>query len=186
MSANVETQYRGETSELSDRVAIREKLTPAYFEQERLKIFRRSWLAVGHASDVPEPGSYVVRNLPTLKTSLLLVRGRDGRVRSFHNVCTHRGNKLVREGSGCRGQFSCGFHGWTFSPEGELLVVTDEHQFRDLDKAALGLRPEERFARGFGCDRCGGTGFVGREVVYELLFRGKRPCDHAPAANASV
>ena len=141
MSAHVETQYRGETAQLESRVSIREKLTPEYFEQERAKIFRRSWLAVGHAADVPEPGSYVVRNLPTLRTSLLIVRGRDGRVRSFHNVCTHRGNKLVREGRGCRRQFSCGFHGWTFSPEGELQLVTDEHQFGDLDKASLALRP---------------------------------------------
>ena len=88
MSGNLETQYRGETSQLEQRVSIREKLTPEYFEQERAKIFRRSWLVVGHAADLPEPGGYVVRNLPTLKTSLLIVRGRDGRVRSFHNVCS--------------------------------------------------------------------------------------------------
>src|SRR6266851_4124673 len=141
MSAKVETQYRGETSQLQHRVPIREKLTPEHFELERERIFRRAWLPVGHAADLPDPGSYVVRNLPTLKTSLLLARGRDGQVRSFHNVCTHRGNKLVREGHGCRRQFTCGFHGWTFSPEGELLVVTDEHQFQDLDKTSLGLRP---------------------------------------------
>jgi Rieske 2Fe-2S family protein len=141
MSANVETRYRGDTSQLESRVPIREKLTPAYFEQERAKIFGRAWLIVGHASDLPEPGGYLVRNLPTVKTSLLVVRGRDGRIRSFHNVCTHRGNKLVREGSGCRAHFSCGFHGWTFSPEGELLLVTDEHQFVDIDKGSLGLRP---------------------------------------------
>lgn len=141
MSGHVETQYRGETTTLAHRVPIVEKLSAGHFEQERAKIFRRSWLIVGHAADVPEPGSYLVRNLPTLKTSLLVMRGRDGRIRAFHNVCTHRGNKLVRDGRGCQRQLSCGFHGWTFSPEGELLVVTDEHQFQDLDKAALGLRP---------------------------------------------
>jgi phenylpropionate dioxygenase-like ring-hydroxylating dioxygenase large terminal subunit len=141
MSAHVQTQFRGETGHLAHRVPIVEKLAPAYFEQERAKIFRRAWLPVAHASDVPEPGSYLVRNLPTLQTSLLIARGRDGQVRAFHNVCTHRGNKLVRDGHGCRRQFSCGFHGWTFSAEGELLVVTDEHQFQDLDKASLGLRP---------------------------------------------
>jgi phenylpropionate dioxygenase-like ring-hydroxylating dioxygenase large terminal subunit len=140
MSGHVQTQYRGETSALAHRVPIVEKLSAAHFEQERAKIFRRSWLIVGHAADVPEPGSYFVRNLPTLNTSLLVTRGRDGKVRAFHNVCTHRGNKLVREGHGCQRQFSCGFHGWTFSPEGELVVVTDEHQFQDLDKSALGLR----------------------------------------------
>ncbi|MBI3824745.1 MAG: aromatic ring-hydroxylating dioxygenase subunit alpha [Candidatus Rokubacteria bacterium] len=141
MSAKVETLFRGDTGQLQRRIAITEKLTPAYFEQEREKIFRRAWLPIGHASDVPDDGSYFVREMPTLRTSLLVTRGQDGQVRAFHNACTHRGNKLVREGSGCSRTLSCGFHGWTFSCEGELLVVTDEAQFRDLDKRVLGLRP---------------------------------------------
>jgi len=141
MSAKVETTFRGDTGQLERRISMREKLTPAYFELEREKIFRRAWLPIGHASHVPEPGSYFVREMPVLKTSLLVVRGQDGKVRAFHNACTHRGNKLVRGGDGCRKSFSCGFHGWTFSCEGDLRLVTDEHQFRDLDKSALGLRP---------------------------------------------
>jgi glycine betaine catabolism A len=141
MSAKVETTFRGDTAQLERRISMREKLTPAYFEREREKIFRRAWLPIGHASHVPDPGSYFVREMPVLKTSLLVVRGQDGKVRAFHNACTHRGNKLVRGGEGCRKSFSCGFHGWTFSSEGDLRLVTDEHQFRDLDKSALGLRP---------------------------------------------
>src|SRR6266446_1430680 len=141
MSARVETTFRGDTAQLERRISMREKLTPAYFALERERIFRRAWLPIGHASHVPEPGSYFVRELPVLKTSLLVVRGQDGKVRAFHNACTHRGNKLVRGGDGCRKSFSCGFHGWTFSSEGDLRLVTDEHQFRDLDKGALGLRP---------------------------------------------
>jgi Rieske 2Fe-2S family protein len=140
MAAHVETVYRGETAQLEHRVAIREKLTPAYFERERERIFRRAWLPIGHASDIAEPGGYFVRDMPTLQTSLLVVRGEDGRVRAFHNVCTHRGNKLVRAGGGCRRHFTCGFHGWTFAADGRVLVVTDEHQFPDLDKERLGLR----------------------------------------------
>ena len=141
MSAKVETTFRGDTAQLERRISMREKLTPAYFELERERIFRRAWLPIGHASNVPEPGSYFVREMPVLKTSLLVVRGQDGKVRAFHNACTHRGNKLVRGGDGCRKSFSCGFHGWTFSCEGDLRLITDEHQFRDLDKSALGLRP---------------------------------------------
>jgi len=141
MSAKVETTFRGDTAQLERRISMREKLTPAYFELERERIFRRAWLPIGHASNVPEPGSYFVREMPVFKTSLLVVRGQDGKVRAFHNACTHRGNKLVRGGDGCRKSFSCGFHGWTFSCEGDLRLITDEHQFRDLDKSALGLRP---------------------------------------------
>ena len=141
MSAKVETTFRGDTAQLERRISMREKLTPAYFELERERIFRRAWLPIGHASNVPEPGSYFVREMPVLKTSLLVVRGQDGKVRAFHNACTHRGNKLVRGGDGCRKSCSGGFHGWTFSCEGDLRLITDEHQFRDLDKSALGLRP---------------------------------------------
>ena len=74
-------------------------------------------------------------------TSLLLVHGRDGRVRAFHNVCTHRGNQVVQEGHGnCKG-FQCNFHGWTYDTRGRLAFVTDEQRFHNLDKSALGLPP---------------------------------------------
>src|SRR5262249_23917801 len=58
MSAQVETTFRGDTAQLERRISMREKLTLAYFEREREKIFRRAWLPIGHASHVPEPGSY--------------------------------------------------------------------------------------------------------------------------------
>src|SRR5262249_14959589 len=73
MSAQVQTTFRGDTSQLERRISMREKLTPAYFERERDKIFRRAWLPIGHASHLPEPGSYFIREMPVLKTSLLVV-----------------------------------------------------------------------------------------------------------------
>lgn len=129
--------------ELQARVPIAEKIAPQHYEKELQKVFGRAWLCVAHTAEVQEPGSYTVVEMPTFSTSLLITRAKDGTVRAFHNVCTHRGNKLVRAGSGCKGQFTCGFHGWTFSNEGRLIGVPDEGQFRDFDRAALAL-PEVR------------------------------------------
>jgi Rieske 2Fe-2S family protein len=82
-----------------------------------------------------------VVEVPTLKASLLLTRDKGGQVRGFHNICRHRGNKLVRTGSGTRVNFACEFHGWVFDNTGELKVVPDESQFANLDKGSLGLIP---------------------------------------------
>jgi phenylpropionate dioxygenase-like ring-hydroxylating dioxygenase large terminal subunit len=141
MSASLESVFKGEIGELQRRVPVAERLTPEFYERERQKILCRSWVLIAHEADVPEPGSYLVKDMPTFKTSVIIIRGSDGKVRTFHNACMHRGNKLVRAGQGCKKAFACGFHGWTYSPEGKLILVTDEHQFREIDKALLGLRP---------------------------------------------
>lgn len=140
MDGTTQSVFKGDVEGNPRRVAVAERLTPAFFALERDRIFRRSWLAVARASEVPEKGSYLVKDLPTFKTSLLIVRGDDETVRAFYNVCTHRGNKLVRTGEGCARRLVCGFHGWAFTPEGTLQTVTDEQSFLDLDKSALNLR----------------------------------------------
>jgi glycine betaine catabolism A len=132
--------FKGDVESNPRRVAVAERITPEFFARERAQVFRKSWLAVARASDLPEKGSYVVKDLPTFKTSIIIIRGTDDKVRAFYNVCTHRGNKLVRAGDGCRQRFACGFHGWIFSPEGQIQSVTDEQSFRDLDKSQLNLR----------------------------------------------
>jgi phenylpropionate dioxygenase-like ring-hydroxylating dioxygenase large terminal subunit len=129
--------------DLQVRVPIADRIRPEQYERELEKVFKRAWLCVAHTADVPEPGTYAVVEVPTFKASLLVTRTADGSVRAFHNVCTHRGNKLVREGKGCRRQFTCGFHGWTFSNDGRLTGVPDEGQFKDFDRAVLAL-PEVR------------------------------------------
>lgn len=141
MSTALKPLLRGDLTTLRNRIPIAEWLTAEHYALERDKIFRRAWLIVGHASDIPEPGCYRVIGMPTLNTSLLAIRGEDRRVRVFHNLCRHRGNKIVRSGSGCQSAFMCGFHGWTYAPDGRLETVTDEHQFRGLDKSKLGLIP---------------------------------------------
>src|SRR3546814_4242776 len=81
--------------------------------------------------------------------SVLLVRGRDGEVRAFHNACTHRGNKLCQKFAdssafvkgGNKKYFTCEFHGWVFSDKGDVVEITDQENYFDLDKQALELVP---------------------------------------------
>lgn len=137
----VQSVIRGDRSGLKDRIDILEKISPAYYALEKEKIFRRAWLAVAHTLDLPATGGYRVVDVPTFNASLLIVRDKIGVIRGFHNICTHRGNKLVRGGTGSKTNFACGFHGWAFSATGELLLVPDAAQFANLDKCALGLIP---------------------------------------------
>lgn len=109
------------------------------FALDRDLIFSRVWRMVGHASEIPNPGDYFVREFDVPRASIIIVRGRDGVVRAFHNVCRHRGNVLTRDSAGCKARFTCSFHGWTWSNTGNLLAITDEGQFPGVDKADLGL-----------------------------------------------
>ncbi|MEU4650220.1 aromatic ring-hydroxylating oxygenase subunit alpha [Nocardia fluminea] len=118
---------------------------PAFYADEINAIFKKTWLNVGRVERLPRKGSYFTKELTGLSTSLILARGTDDVVRAFHNVCRHRGNKLVwndfpgdeTEGT-CR-QFTCKYHAWRYSLEGELTFVQQEGEFFDLEKAEYGL-----------------------------------------------
>jgi len=123
-------------------IPIEPYISCEYFERERELIFRKVWLNVGRVEQIPNPGDYIVRDLAVCGTSILIVRGKDGVIRAFHNMCAHRGNKLVADASGaCKGLFTCKFHGWAYSPDGTLSHIADEESFFNLDRAALGLTP---------------------------------------------
>jgi len=137
----VQTKLVGQTGRLKTRIDVKSLLSKEHFEVEREKIFRRAWLPICHIDDVPERGSYFVFELPTFNMSLLVMRGQDDKVRVFHNACRHRGNKIARSGAGRARSLMCNFHGWVYSSEGALEVITDEHQFEKVDKADYGLVP---------------------------------------------
>jgi len=111
-------------------------ISAEFFEREREKVFRRAWLEVAREEELPNPGDYVVRQIEVLRTAVLLVRGRDGQVRGFHNVCTHRGMAVSICDKGNAQGFICNFHGWTFDLDGRLKGVPGETYFADY-----GLRP---------------------------------------------
>ena len=117
-------------------------LSEEYFALERERVFRRSWLQVGRVEDIQQAGDYFVREIAICNASVLVIRGSDGVVRGFHNVCSHRSNRLVAEERGsCHGPLFCRFHNWAYSDRGELVRVPDEEKFFGLDKRDHGLTP---------------------------------------------
>lgn len=109
-----------------------------WYELERKAVFLRSWVNVGHVCEVPGAGDFIHRTLEFAKASLLILRGKDGAVRTFHNACTHRGTRLVREAQGHRANFRCPYHSWTFGQDGALLSAPDFEGFHlSKDQCAL-------------------------------------------------
>jgi phenylpropionate dioxygenase-like ring-hydroxylating dioxygenase large terminal subunit len=127
-------------------VSYEDSISPEYYERERAAIFARSWLNVGRVEQLARVGSYFTREIDAARTSVIIVRTADG-VRAFHNICRHRGNKLVwqdypgEETAGTCRQFTCKYHGWRYGLEGELNFVQQESEFFDLDKSDYGLAP---------------------------------------------
>jgi phenylpropionate dioxygenase-like ring-hydroxylating dioxygenase large terminal subunit len=88
---------------------------------------------------VPEAGSFIRREVEFAKASLLIMRGKDGAVRAFHNVCTHRGTQLTQESCGRKNTFSCPYHMWTFGTDGALVSAPDFERFY-VAKEDMGLK----------------------------------------------
>lgn len=107
-------------------------------EREIRHVLRRSPAPFCPSAALPDAGSYVAR--PAAGTPIVAVRGRDGTVRAFRNVCRHRGMEVV-SGSGCTKVFVCGYHGWAYGLDGKLQHVPHEHGFPGLDKESHGLVP---------------------------------------------
>lgn len=122
-------------------VAIEPCISREYFELERERVFKRAWLNVGRVEEIPQVGDFLVRDLAVCQTSIVVARGRDGQIRGFHNMCSHRGNKLVWDSKGNCRRMTCKFHGWTYDTAGKLVGVPDEANFFDLNKAEHGLTP---------------------------------------------
>src|SRR6204780_1793753 len=117
----------------------------ATWAAEKEKIFARTWQVVGHASQVENPGDYFTAEL--IGEPLLIVRGSDGRLRGFYNVCRHRAGPPA-EGCGSRKVFRCGYHGWTYGLDGALISATElegVEGFRPEDFALAPVRAEEWF-----------------------------------------
>ncbi|ETI65787.1 dioxygenase [Sphingobium sp. C100] len=114
---------------------------PNQYELERERIFRRAWLMVGREERIVEPGQFFVKDIAILSASIIITRAKDGQVRAFHNVCSHRGNHVVLEPEGKANRFACRYHGWTYKNTGELIGVPDESGFFDFDKKKCGLTP---------------------------------------------
>lgn len=114
----------------------------ALLELEKQQLFRSHWQIVGHVSDVPRPGDYLT--LDAVGERALVVRGKDGEVRAFHNLCRHRGSRVVADDRGsCNNALVCPFHGWVYNLDGTLRGAARPRSFPELDRQAFGLMPLE-------------------------------------------
>jgi phenylpropionate dioxygenase-like ring-hydroxylating dioxygenase large terminal subunit len=119
-----------------------------YFGVEMRRIIRPAWQIVCHESEIAEPGDW--RSLDYLGESVFVIRGADGAVRAFANVCRHRGSRLVDGTGGCARRLTCPYHGWTYGADGRLIGVPHKADYVGLDPADWGLIPVEMEAwRGF-------------------------------------
>lgn len=115
-------------------------LSEDIFRQEIARIFYEKWVCVGRAERVPEPGDYCVQ--PVGDESILIVRGQDGRVRAFYNVCRHRGSPLCTQAAGrLPGAILCPYHAWRYGLDGQLISAPHMREITGFDRADYPLHP---------------------------------------------
>ncbi|TIU72298.1 MAG: hypothetical protein E5V66_01230 [Mesorhizobium sp.] len=120
----------------TEPVGIESYSSPEYFELMKEKVFKKTWLCTGKRVDeIPNPGDYFLEETAITGTSIIIVRGLDGKIRGLHNTCLHRGTQLVFESYGSvKGKFTCIYHGWAYALNGKNVVVTEQEMFFDVDK----------------------------------------------------
>lgn len=114
----------------------------AMLELEKREIFHTHWQIAGHISDVAKPGDYLTFDIGEERA--VVIRGDDGVVRAFNNLCRHRGARVAPHEQGhCKNALVCPFHGWVYNFDGTLRGPARPKSFGDLDKAQFGLKPLE-------------------------------------------
>ena len=109
------------------------------FQKERLNIFLRSWHLVAHVNELRAPGDFVTYDI--LDQSVIVTRSKEGGIQAFHNVCQHRGNRLVGAPRGHTPAITCGYHAWTYSMDGRLRGAPRTECVAGFDKSRHGLKP---------------------------------------------
>jgi Rieske 2Fe-2S family protein len=107
------------------------------FDLDLTAIFADHWIFVATEAELPEPGDYVTVQLG--RYSIVVVRDDDGSLRSFHNVCRHRGARILDEGRGSVGNIVCRYHKWTYGTDGSLRFAPS--QPAGFDTSCFGLKP---------------------------------------------
>ena len=111
-----------------------------WFEREQKLIFSNTWRFAGFMEDIAEPGDSIA--VQAGLNNIFIVKGRDHRLRAFHNICRHRGTQLIRAVGKAQKALTCPYHDWTYDLEGNLISVPEEHnEFPELDKSCLSLKP---------------------------------------------
>ncbi len=113
--------------------------SPALLDLEKEELFKTHWQIACHVSDIPEAGSYHTFDLCNERA--LILRDKQGEIKAYHNICRHRGSRLVADEKGqCRNALVCPFHGWVYNLDGTLRGAARPDTFPPLDKHEFGLR----------------------------------------------
>lgn len=111
---------------------------PDAWSRERAEVYGRAWLFLGHEDEAAEPGDWIATDIAGHR--LVAVRGKDGVLRAFHNVCRHRAGPLVDGQRGhCEGELVCAYHGWRYALDGRLRAATGFGATDGFDPRAFGL-----------------------------------------------
>jgi len=111
-------------------------------ELTRLEIERillPSWQIVCHANSIPNAGDYATLDIGP--ESVMVLRDRDGSIRAYHNVCRHRGARLLDGTGNCPATITCPYHGWTYRHDGHLIGTPVKESFANLNRADYSLKP---------------------------------------------
>lgn len=140
------TSSAADRSDRRNAVSAPARAMPAWIynhpEMTRLEIERillPSWQMLCHVSQLRQAGDYVTLDIG--RESVVGLRDRDGVIRAFHNVCRHRGARLLDGDGVCAGPITCPYHGWSYRHDGALLGVAARETFPGLDRSEHGLRP---------------------------------------------
>ena len=109
-------------------------ISEEYARAEQDKLWRKVWLQAGRLEDIPDVGNYITFEI--LTDSVIIVRTAPDQIRAYHNVCPHRGRRLIdtpagaRNARGTRPNFICGYHGWTFGLDGKNAFIQHEEDWQ--------------------------------------------------------
>ena len=112
---------------------------PEFFEAEKRAFLRAAPQVVCHESEIAEPGEW--RTIEYLGESVIVIRGDDGEIRAFSNVCRHRGSRLVDGTGGCSKVLTCPYHAWSYARDGRLVGVPHRHEYPGLQTEKMSLFP---------------------------------------------
>jgi phenylpropionate dioxygenase-like ring-hydroxylating dioxygenase large terminal subunit len=110
---------------------------PDIYKEELRKIWQRTWVYVGHVSEVPNPHDFIMKSIGP--DPVLMTRDKDGNINLLHNRCPHRGNQVCEKHRGNSRTFTCNYHGWTFASDGSLRGYPFPSGYKDDKRKELGL-----------------------------------------------
>jgi len=108
-------------------------VSPDIFTKEQAEIFSKEWLLVGHQSQIPDAGDYIVQRVN--HESLFVIRDRGAKIHGFFNVCRHRGSRLIEDNCGNRAAIQCPYHAWIYGLDGRLIGAPHMDEVPGFEKA---------------------------------------------------